>query len=60
MAKQEGDEEIQNGHKLDDRFSSGSKGGDMKIVRPSTTAKVTPAKYEADRKWNLGSNHAIK
>lgn len=60
MAKQEGDKEVMAGHKMDDRFSEGSKGGSMKIVRPSTATKVTPAKYEADRKWNLGSNHAIK
>ena len=61
MAKetQEGDKEVMKGHKEDNRFSEGSTSHSSKIVRPSKTAKVTAAKYEPQRKWNLGSNHAI-
>ena len=54
----ESNEEVMKGHKEDSRFDEGSTDHKFKIVRPASTAKTTPAKYEKQRKWNLGSNCA--
>lgn len=51
--------EVMAGHKADDRFAESSMNMKDGIVRPSKTAKVTKAKHEPQRKWNLGSNHNV-
>lgn len=55
----EHNKKVRRGHAEDSRFDEGSTDHNSKIVRPSTTAKITPAKHEPARKWNLGSNHKV-